>query len=232
MYRRELLRTALAAGLTAAPLNHVADVLAAADRALSVGGPADLSRLEAATEQHSFGYGGRAPTDVLADLLTDFADVTQLLQRPQPATTRVALARITGQLGGMTAVVLHDLGNRREAYAWFGTATRAAAESGDRSLHAWVLARKAMFRSTSAHRRQRPNSPSRRAGPLARDRPPPRLWPQPSQAAPTPSLDAATKPTRHYATPTSSPTLCPNRSEPIPGSATASRSTTSTCPTP
>jgi len=144
MYRRELLRTALAAGLTAAPLNHVADVLAAADRALSVGGPADLSRLEAATEQHSFGYGGRVPTDVLADLLTDFADVTQLLQRPQPATTRVALARITGQLGGMTAVVLHDLGNRREAYAWFGTAARAAAESGDRSLHAWVLARKAM----------------------------------------------------------------------------------------
>ncbi|MEV5177427.1 hypothetical protein AB0L10_41765 [Streptomyces flaveolus] len=39
----------------------------------------------------------------------------------------------------MTAIVLHDLGSRRESRAWFATAARAAAES-----HAWVLAREAM----------------------------------------------------------------------------------------
>ncbi|MFF2653602.1 hypothetical protein [Streptomyces sp. NPDC058045] len=44
----------------------------------------------------------------------------------------------------MAAVVLHDLGGRKDARAWFATAARAAAESGDRQLHAWVLAREAM----------------------------------------------------------------------------------------
>jgi tetratricopeptide (TPR) repeat protein len=144
MYRRELMRTALAAGLTATPLNHLADMLVKADIALAVTGPADLAHLEAVTEKHSYGYGGRAPTDVVADLIADFADVTPLLERPQPAATRIALTRVMGQLGGMAAVVLHDLGCRREAYTWFATAARAAEESGDRSLQAWILARKAM----------------------------------------------------------------------------------------
>ncbi|SFN95575.1 hypothetical protein SAMN04487980_104017 [Streptomyces sp. cf124] len=39
---------------------------------------------------------------------------------------------------------LHDLGSRRESRAWFATAARAAAESGDQQLHVWVLAREAM----------------------------------------------------------------------------------------
>ncbi|MDG4796939.1 hypothetical protein [Micromonospora sp. WMMD1082] len=145
MHRRNLLRSALAAGLTAAPLTELSDVLAKADNALAVTDPADLGHLEAATEKHSYGYGGRAPTDVLADLIADFADVVPLLQRPQPAVTRTALTRIMGQLGGMAAVVLHDLGNQREAYSWFATAARSAEESGDRQLHAWILARKAML---------------------------------------------------------------------------------------
>jgi tetratricopeptide (TPR) repeat protein len=144
MQRRQLLRGALAAGLTTTSLSHIADVLAEADHALTAAGPADLAHLEALTEQHSYGYGGRAPSDVLADLIADFADVTPLLQHPQPATTRTAVSRIMGQLSGMTAVVLHDLGNRREAYAWFATAARAAEEAGDRPLQAWILARKAM----------------------------------------------------------------------------------------
>ncbi|MFI7077147.1 hypothetical protein ACIBO1_07630 [Micromonospora sp. NPDC049903] len=145
MHRRNLVRSVLAAGLTAAPLTELADVLAKADDALAVTGPADLAGLEAATERHSYGYGGRVPTDVLADLVADVTDVIPLLQRPQRAVTRVALTRIMGQLGGMAAVVLHDLGNQREAHAWFGVTARSAEESGDQQLHAWILARKAML---------------------------------------------------------------------------------------
>ncbi|MEU1602710.1 hypothetical protein [Micromonospora matsumotoense] len=44
----------------------------------------------------------------------------------------------------MTAIVLHDLGQRRQALTWFTTAACAADEAGDRNLHAWVLARTAM----------------------------------------------------------------------------------------
>ncbi|MFF9089875.1 hypothetical protein ACF1BE_26325 [Streptomyces sp. NPDC014991] len=36
------------------------------------------------------------------------------------------------------------MGSRRESRAWFATAARAAAESGDPQLHAWVLAREVM----------------------------------------------------------------------------------------
>lgn len=144
MHRREILRTTLAAGLTAAPLNHLADVLAKAEHVLAVAGPADLTHLEAATAQHSYGYSGRVPTDVLADLITDVADVVSQLQRSQPTATWITLTRIMGQLGGMTAVVLHDLGKQGEATAWFATAARSAEQAGDQNLHAWILARKAM----------------------------------------------------------------------------------------
>ncbi|MFD3481926.1 hypothetical protein [Streptomyces sp. NPDC058665] len=44
----------------------------------------------------------------------------------------------------MVAIVLHDLGEHREAHRWFATARRAAKQSGDRLLHAWVLGREAM----------------------------------------------------------------------------------------
>lgn len=47
-------------------------------------------------------------------------------------------------MAGMLAIVLHDLGNHREAHRWFATAGRAAQQSGDRLLHAWVLGREAM----------------------------------------------------------------------------------------
>jgi tetratricopeptide (TPR) repeat protein len=144
MQRRHLLRGALAAGLTATSLNQITGVLTEADDALKIAGPADLEHLEAVTEQHSYGYQGRAPADILADLVTDFADVTPLLRRPLPAATRTTLSRIMGQLGGMAAIVLHDLGSRREAYSWFDTAARAAEQAGDRSLQAWITARKAM----------------------------------------------------------------------------------------
>ncbi|MET9453300.1 hypothetical protein [Streptomyces cinerochromogenes] len=44
----------------------------------------------------------------------------------------------------MTAIVLHDLGSRKESRGWFATAAAAAKESGDSQLHAWALAREAM----------------------------------------------------------------------------------------
>jgi hypothetical protein len=44
----------------------------------------------------------------------------------------------------MAAVVLHDLGGHRDAYAWFDTADHAAQQAGDQPLQAWILARKAM----------------------------------------------------------------------------------------
>ncbi|WFF10164.1 hypothetical protein O7622_05595 [Micromonospora sp. WMMD1076] len=145
MHRRQLLRGALGTGLTGTAFKSVADILYDVDRPLaSTAGAADLVHRQTVAEQHSYGYAGRAPAEALADLIADFADITPLLRRPQPTNTRVELSRIMAQLGGMTAIVLHDLGDRREAVTWFTTAGRAANESGDRALHAWILARHAM----------------------------------------------------------------------------------------
>ncbi|MER7178550.1 hypothetical protein ABT404_03510 [Streptomyces hyaluromycini] len=144
MKRRNLLRGALAAGLTAPAIAALTAARTDVDQTLSLGAPQDLTDLEAAAESYGYGYHGQAPTRVLADLVTDFTTLRPLLTVPQPAPVRARLCRTAGQMAGMTAIVLHDLGSRRESRAWFATAGRAAAESGDQQLHAWVLAREAM----------------------------------------------------------------------------------------
>jgi hypothetical protein len=57
---------------------------------------------------------------------------------------RNRLLRVSAQMSGVAAIVLHDLGCDRDAHAWFGTAGAAASESGDWLMHAWILAREAM----------------------------------------------------------------------------------------
>jgi hypothetical protein len=143
--RRRLLRGALATGLTATALNALTDTRQSLDLALAADtAPADLSDLEAAAETYGYGYHGQAPTRVLADLASDFAELRPFLDTAQPVPTRIRVCRTAGQMAGMVAIVLHDLGARKNARAWFATASTAARESQDHQLHAWVLAREAM----------------------------------------------------------------------------------------
>ncbi|MGQ4412638.1 hypothetical protein ACN6K8_004816, partial [[Kitasatospora] papulosa] len=143
MNRRQVLRGALAAGLTTTALTALSETRQSLDLALAADtAPADLSDLEAAAE--AYGYHGQAPTRFLADLVSDFAELQPHLDSPQPVAARIRVCRTAGQMAGMIAIVLHDLGTRKEARKWFATASRAAQESGDRQLHAWVLAREAM----------------------------------------------------------------------------------------
>ncbi|MFC9686454.1 hypothetical protein, partial [Streptomyces sp. NPDC056948] len=145
MKRRNLLRGALAAGLTAPALAALTAARTDVDQTLSPDAPPqDLADLEAAAESYGYGYHGQAPTRVLADLVTDFTTLRPMLAVPQPAPVRAKLCRTAGQMAGMTAIVLHDLGSRQQSRAWFATAARAAAESDDNQLYAWVRAREAM----------------------------------------------------------------------------------------
>jgi tetratricopeptide (TPR) repeat protein len=144
MKRRQLLCGALAAGLTGTALASLSETRDRFDQAFTGSTTSDLSYLESAAEQYGYGYRGQVPASLLGDLVADFSEIRPLIELPQPVSDRMRLCRVAGQMAGMTAVVLHDLGDRKEARAWFHTATLAAAESGDRSLHAWVLAREAM----------------------------------------------------------------------------------------
>ncbi len=144
MKRREVLRGALAAGLAGAGLAALTDTRHTLDAALADHTTADLGYWEGTAERFGYGYHGQAPTAVLADLVVDFAEMKPLFSAPQTVTSRARLCHVAGQMAGMTAIILHDLGDRREAHAWFHTAGRAAEESGDNHLNSWVLAREAM----------------------------------------------------------------------------------------
>ncbi|OPC76724.1 hypothetical protein B4N89_45395 [Embleya scabrispora] len=139
MNRRHLLRGALATGLTATAFGASLDPALAADAASAV-----LRDLEAAAETYGYGYRGQAPNRVLANLAGDFARLRPLLDAPQPVAARIRVCRTAGQMAGMVAIVLHDLGARTDARAWFATASTAARESRDDDLLAWTLAREAM----------------------------------------------------------------------------------------
>ena len=144
MKRRNLLRGALAAGLTAPALAALTAARTDVDRALSPDRSPGTGRPGGRCRELQVRLPRTSATRLLADLVTDFTTLRPLLTVPQPTPVRARLCQTAGQMAGMTAIVLHDLGSRRESRAWFATAARAAAESGDAQLHAWVLAREAM----------------------------------------------------------------------------------------
>ncbi|MER8089965.1 hypothetical protein ACIO6T_35980 [Streptomyces sp. NPDC087532] len=217
MKRRNLLRGALAAGLTAPALAALTAARTDVDQTLSPEAPQDLADLEAAAESYGYGYHGQAPTRVLADLVTDFTTLRPLLTVPQPAPVRARLCRTAGQMAGMTAIVLHDLGSRRESRAWFATAARAAAESGDQQLHAWVLAREAMVPLNYGAPRAAADLADQARRRPAPGRPPPRCWRPPSPPAPTPSTTRASRPAPRSPLPTPSWAGSPSPSGRTPG---------------
>jgi hypothetical protein len=144
--RRQLLAGIVGAGITPAALTALDDARRAMDQALDgEHHTSDIAYWEQATERYGYGYQGQAPFAVLSDLVADFSDVQRALRHGMRVTNRLRLCRTTAQLGGMIGIVLHDLGRRRDAHAWFRTAGTAAAETGDRPLQAWLLAREAMI---------------------------------------------------------------------------------------
>lgn len=145
MKRRDVLRGALAAGVAGTGLAALTTTRNDIDAALAADHDnADVGYWESTAERYGYGYHGQAPADVLTDLVQDFGEMKPFLARPQTDKTRTQLCYVTGQMAGMVAIVLHDLGEHRESHRWFATAGRAAERSGDRMLHAWVLGREAM----------------------------------------------------------------------------------------
>ncbi len=144
MKRRELLRGALAASAAVPGVTALTAARRQLDAAFADDDHADLNYLEGQAERYSYGYHGQDPKAVLDELIGDCSQVRLLLDRPQSVTARTRLAHVAGQLAGELAIVLHDTGQHRDAQGFFTTAARAARESSDRHLHAWVLGRHAM----------------------------------------------------------------------------------------
>ncbi|MFF1690788.1 transcriptional regulator [Streptomyces sp. NPDC058254] len=113
--------------------------------ALSGSGNAeDITYLESVFERNAGGYHGRDPGTVLHEMGKDLDLLREVLQRPHTARDRAHLVRTAAGLTGLVAIIQHDRGGTQDADKWFNTAARAARESGDRQMLAWVLARHAM----------------------------------------------------------------------------------------
>ncbi|WP_307806860.1 helix-turn-helix transcriptional regulator [Streptomyces sp. FH025] len=142
--RRKFIGTGVAAAAGAVVLPGIAQARVGIESALTPSGDGDLAYLEAAFERHRGGYRGRSPDRVLAEMLADLDLLQDVLNRPHPARARADLARTAAGITGLVAIVQHDRGDQRSAFQWFATAERAARESSDQRMLAWVLARHAM----------------------------------------------------------------------------------------
>jgi tetratricopeptide (TPR) repeat protein len=91
------------------------------------------------------GYGGKPPTELLSQVVAEFLDVQTVLDRPLTGSQRTRLTDVAARLAGLTAVILHDLGEHAQAVAWFTTGTNASKKANDDALTAWLLARSAMI---------------------------------------------------------------------------------------
>ncbi|WP_138907335.1 helix-turn-helix domain-containing protein [Streptomyces chryseus] len=135
---------AAAAAVGASALPGIAQAREGIDGALGTTGTGDLAYLDAAFERHRGGYRGRSPDTVLTEMQSDLNLLRDVLTRPHPTKTRADLARTTAGIAGLVAIIQHDRGDQPDSARWFTTAEKAARESGDRRMTAWVLARHAM----------------------------------------------------------------------------------------
>lgn len=141
--RRSFITGTLAvAGVGALP--EFAEAHEGIDAALHGSDAADIAYLESVFERNTGGYHGRDPQAVLSEMHEDLQLLRDVLERPHTARDRATVVRTAAGLTGLVAIIQHDRGNQQDARHWFNTAARAAAESGDRQMMAWVLARHAM----------------------------------------------------------------------------------------
>ncbi|WP_033309244.1 transcriptional regulator [Streptomyces iakyrus] len=142
--RRAFITGTLAVAGTGA-LPGLAEAHEGIDAALSGSGDAaDITYLESVFERNTGGYRGRDPQRVLGQMQDDLKLLSDVLDRPHTARDRAGLVRTAAGITGLVAIIQHDRGAHQDAGRWFTTAARAAGESGDRHMLAWVLARHAM----------------------------------------------------------------------------------------
>jgi transcriptional regulator with XRE-family HTH domain/tetratricopeptide (TPR) repeat protein len=148
--RRAVLQNILvAAGVSlSAPLLEAIDtVRRRTDETLDSGGvsASTLDRWEETAGHYGQAYMKVPPLRLLGDVVLDFSEIQQLAGRRQPLDYQRRLCQVTARLAGITGILLIDLGDHRQARAWFHTAKLAADETGDRALRAWVPARESVL---------------------------------------------------------------------------------------
>ena len=108
--------------------------------------PAALETWDQAVEAHGCASRHRPPSDMLADLQADLAELEQVMRGCRAAASLRRLARITAQLSGLVCLLLVKLDDQEGSRRWGRTARIAAGEVGDPAVMAWTLAQEAYGR--------------------------------------------------------------------------------------
>ncbi len=105
-----------------------------------------LDEWEARTVRHGEQYvTATAPLELLTDVLVDFGEVSRLCEQRHPIDCHRRLHRIAARLAGLIGMLLINLGLWDSAGSYFDTARRAAEETEDPALRAWVMVRQSML---------------------------------------------------------------------------------------
>lgn len=149
VYRRELLRAALATaalGAAAPAIAALESVRRDMDRTLETThvSSSTLARWGRAADDYAAAYQVTPPSLLLPDIVADFAEVGALLGVPQPVRVRIGLCRAASRLAILAGVCLSALGCDREARSWLHTAELAAVETEDVTLIGQAVARSAI----------------------------------------------------------------------------------------
>ena len=88
----------------------------------------------------------RPPSDLLANLRADLAELEQVIRNCQSAASLRRLVRVAAQLSGMMCLLMVKLDDRDGSRRWGRTARTAAGEAGDPAVMSWVLAQEAYGR--------------------------------------------------------------------------------------
>jgi transcriptional regulator with XRE-family HTH domain len=83
-------------------------------------------------------YADLAPRVLLPELITQTRLLTRALSGPQRIADRARLCSALGEIAGLRAWLMFDIGDLAASTAWFGLARRAALEAQDRDLVGWL----------------------------------------------------------------------------------------------
>ena len=131
----------LESGISPSLLEALGGIRRGADRLLETQSvsPATVDHWEMAVDIYEHLRMTAPPTVLLTQLLSDFAELQQILSCRQPLDFQRRLYYVMARFAGMIGLTLVDnTDDRAETQAWFHTARLAADEADDRILRAWV----------------------------------------------------------------------------------------------
>src|SRR5262249_5606847 len=80
----------------------------------------------------------------LTNIAQDLGELRTLTNQRLPTAQRRGLCHATARMAGLLATTLVNLNDHRQARAWFQTGLRAAEQSEEPALRAWILVRQSV----------------------------------------------------------------------------------------